>query len=67
MTYTIEEINKTFFGKDKAKEYVTDDLETCIERLIQQQILDRTLIAALKEYEDNHHYPSGVVERDGTR
>lgn len=63
----IEEINKTFFGKDKTKEYVTDDLETCIERLIQQQILDRTLIAALKEYEDNHHYPSGVVECDGQK
>lgn len=67
MTNTIEEINKTFFGKDKAKEYVTDDLETCIERLIQQQIVDHTLIAALNEYEDNHHYPSGVVEHDGKK
>lgn len=67
MKDSIEEINQTFFGKDRAKEYVTNDLELCIERLVQQQIVDRKLVAAWAEYNDDHHYPSGVIEYNGEK
>lgn len=67
MENQIEEINKTFFGKDRAKEYVTNDLELCIERFVQQQIVDRKMAPARAEYDNEHHYPSGVVEYDGEK
>ncbi len=67
MIDSIEDVNTVFFGKDKAKEYVVDDLALCIERIIQQQIIDHILMHACDKYEEAHHFPSEIVEKDGEK
>lgn len=50
----IEKLNERFFGRNKAKEYIINDLTICVERLAYVHVLDAIMARSSEKYEAFH-------------